>query len=384
MGVVNVTPDSFSDGGAFLDRDAAVKHGLRLAFEGAHLLDVGGESTRPGAEPVPERDELDRVIPVIEGIRAGNAEVRISIDTSKAAVAAAALDAGAAYVNDVTALRGDPEMAALVAERGVDVCLMHMLGTPRTMQSEARYGDVVAEVKAFLAARIEAAVAAGIGLERIEVDPGIGFAKTIEHNLELLARLRELTALGRPLVLGTSRKSFLGTITGRATASRWRLLRWPADGPRRRRRGLRRRRAERGRGVRWPRGRRQYRDRRPVALHPPRSDRGRARDRPAAGARRALRRRRARCARDRPRRGHRRLRRGLPGDRADRAGALVQDARAAVRRDRRPARLAVRRRQRHGQGVEARAADPAAGRGGLGRGLARGAIGPLDAEVSHY
>jgi dihydropteroate synthase len=220
MGVVNVTPDSFSDGGAFLDRDAAVKHGLRLACEGADLLDIGGESTRPGADPVPEREELDRVIPVIEGIRAENAGVRISIDTSKAAVAAAALDAGAGYVNDVTALRGDPDMAALVAERGVDVCLMHMLGTPRTMQSEAHYDDVVADVKAFLAARIEVATAAGIATERIEIDPGIGFAKTIDHNLELLYRLRELTELGRPIVLGTSRKSFLGRITGRETAER--------------------------------------------------------------------------------------------------------------------------------------------------------------------
>jgi dihydropteroate synthase len=220
MGVVNVTPDSFSDGGAFLDRDAAVNHGLRLAFEGADLLDIGGESTRPGADRVPELEELDRVIPVIEGIRAHNGVVRVSIDTSKAAVAAAALDAGADYVNDVTALRGDPEMAALVAERGVDVCLMHMLGTPRTMQAEARYDDVVADVKAFLEQRIEAAVAAGIALERIEVDPGIGFAKNVDHNLELLGRLRELTALGRPLVLGTSRKSFLGAITGRETAER--------------------------------------------------------------------------------------------------------------------------------------------------------------------
>jgi len=220
MGVVNVTPDSFSDGGAFLDRGAAIAHGLRLAFEGADLLDIGGESTRPGADPVPAEEELDRVIPVIEGIRAGNAGVRISIDTSKAAVAAAALDAGADYVNDVTALRGDPEMAALVAQRDVDVCLMHMLGTPRTMQAEARYDDVVADVKAFLAERIDAATAAGIARERIEVDPGIGFAKTIGHNLELLRRLRELTELGRPIVLGTSRKSFLGKITGRETAER--------------------------------------------------------------------------------------------------------------------------------------------------------------------
>jgi dihydropteroate synthase len=220
MGVVNVTPDSFSDGGAFLDRDAAIRHGLRLAFEGADLLDIGGESTRPGADPVSEREELARVIPVIEGILAENPGVRISIDTSKAAVAAAALDAGAGYVNDVTALRADPDMAALVAERGADVCLMHMIGTPRTMQSEARYDDVVADVQAFLAERIEVAIAAGIARERIEVDPGIGFAKTIDHNLELLRRLRELTELGRPIVLGTSRKTFLGRITGRETAER--------------------------------------------------------------------------------------------------------------------------------------------------------------------
>jgi dihydropteroate synthase len=220
MGVVNVTPDSFSDGGAFLDRDAAVRHGLRLAFEGADLLDIGGESTRPGADPVPAAEELDRVIPVIEGIRAENEAVRISIDTAKAVVARAALDAGADYVNDVTALRGDPDMAALVAERDVDVCLMHMRGTPRTMQAAARYDDVVGEVLGFLGERIEAAVASGIDRERIEIDPGIGFAKELEHNLELLRRLNELTVLGRPVVLGTSRKSFLGRITGRETAER--------------------------------------------------------------------------------------------------------------------------------------------------------------------
>ena len=220
MGVVNVTPDSFSDGGAFLDRDAAVAHGLRLAFEGADLLDVGGESTRPGADPVPARDELDRVIPVIEGLRERNPEVRLSIDTSKAVVAAAALDAGADYVNDVTALRGDPDMAALVAEREIDVCLMHMIGTPRTMQAEARYDDVVGDVRAFLEERIVAAVTAGVAPERIEIDPGIGFAKTIDHNLTLLHDLRALTTLGRPIVLGTSRKTFLGRITGRETAER--------------------------------------------------------------------------------------------------------------------------------------------------------------------
>jgi dihydropteroate synthase len=220
MGVVNVTPDSFSDGGAFLDREAAIHHGLRLAFEGADLLDIGGESTRPGADPVPAHEEIDRVIPVIEGIREREPRIRISIDSSKAAVAERALDAGASFVNDVTALRGDPDMAALVAERGVDVCLMHMLGTPRTMQAEARYDDVVADVKAFLAGRIEAAAAAGIARERIAIDPGIGFAKTIDHNLELLDRLTELTGLRAPIVLGTSRKSFLGTITGRETAER--------------------------------------------------------------------------------------------------------------------------------------------------------------------
>ena len=217
MGVVNVTPDSFSDGGRYLDARSAIAHGKELAAQGAAILDVGGESTRPGADAVPAEEELRRVVPVVEGL-AGTA--RVSIDTSQATVAAAALDAGADYVNDVTALRGDPEMAALVAERGVDVCLMHMLGTPRTMQAEARYDDVVADVKDFLADRIEAAVAAGIARERIEIDPGIGFAKTIDHNLELLGRLRELTTLGRPLVLGTSRKSFLGSITGRETAER--------------------------------------------------------------------------------------------------------------------------------------------------------------------
>jgi dihydropteroate synthase len=220
MGVVNVTPDSFSDGGAFLDPAAAIGHGLRLASEGADLIDIGGESTRPGAAAVSATEEKARVIGVIEGIHAQNPGVRISIDTSKAAVAAAALDAGADYVNDVTALKADPEMAALVAERGVDVCLMHMLGTPRTMQQLAAYDDVVDDVKAFLAERIEAAVGAGIDERRIHVDPGIGFAKNLEHNLELLDRLEELASLGRPIVLGTSRKSFLGKITGRETAER--------------------------------------------------------------------------------------------------------------------------------------------------------------------
>jgi dihydropteroate synthase len=212
MGVVNVTPDSFSDGGLYLDPDAAVAHGEGLARAGAAILDVGGESTRPGAEAVSEAEELRRVVPVVEGLAGGEAE--ISVDTSKAAVAEAALDAGAAIVNDVTALRGDGEMAALCADRGATVVLMHMLGSPRTMQENPVYEDVVDEVKAFLAERVEAAVAAGVEEERIWLDPGIGFGKTAAHNLELLRRLGELRELGRPLVIGTSRKSFIGRVDG--------------------------------------------------------------------------------------------------------------------------------------------------------------------------
>jgi dihydropteroate synthase len=218
MGVVNVTPDSFSDGGEWLDPAAAIVHGHDLVAEGAQILDVGGESTRPGAEPVDAEEELRRVLPVLRGLAGAGA--RLSIDTSKAAVAAAALDAGATIVNDVTALRGDPAMAALVAERGCDVCLMHMLGEPRTMQRDPRYDDVVHDVRDFLAARVQYAVAVGIDEERIWLDPGIGFGKTIDHNLELLARLDEIVALGRPVVIGTSRKSFLGKITGRAAGDR--------------------------------------------------------------------------------------------------------------------------------------------------------------------
>jgi dihydropteroate synthase len=218
MGVVNVTPDSFSDGGAFDDTAAAIAHGRRLVAEGAGIVDVGGESTRPGAEPVPVAQELERVIPVIEGLASAGAQ--LSIDTMKLAVAEAALDAGATYVNDVTAFRHDPEMAALVAERGADCCLMHMLGEPRTMQRDPRYVDVVDDIKAFLHERMAAAVAAGVPDERIQLDPGIGFGKTLEHNLELLRRLDELVAIGRPLVIGTSRKSFLGRITGRDVTER--------------------------------------------------------------------------------------------------------------------------------------------------------------------
>jgi dihydropteroate synthase len=218
MGVVNVTPDSFSDGGLFLDPDAAIEHGRELEAAGALILDVGGESTRPGAEEVPVDEELRRVEPVISGLAGG--EAAISIDTSKAAVAAAALAAGAEIVNDVTALRGDPEMAALCAERGATVVLMHMLGTPRTMQDAPRYEDVVSDVKAFLAARLEAAIAAGIEEERVWLDPGVGFGKTAEHNLELLRRLAELRDLGRPLVVGTSRKSFIGKVDGSGAGER--------------------------------------------------------------------------------------------------------------------------------------------------------------------
>ncbi len=212
MGIVNVTPDSFSDGGSYLDADAAVAHALRLADEGAELLDIGGESTRPGAEPVGAEEELRRVLPVLEGIAARDVRARLSIDTSKAAVARAALDAGASLVNDVTALRGDPAMAELLAEAECDCCLMHMLGEPRTMQRDPRYEDVVDNVKAFLLERLAFAVEEGIDEQRVLLDPGIGFGKTVRHNLELLARLAEIVAIGRPVVIGTSRKGFIGRL----------------------------------------------------------------------------------------------------------------------------------------------------------------------------
>jgi dihydropteroate synthase len=215
MGVVNVTPDSFSDGGLYLDPDAAVEHALTLEREGAAMLDIGGESTRPGAAPVDAPTELGRVVPVIEGVIAAGSSAQISVDTSKAVVADAALRAGATLVNDVTALRGDPALAGVVAAAGAECCLMHMLGTPRTMQRNPHYDDVVSEVKAFLEERMQFAVDAGIAEQRILLDPGIGFGKTVGHNLALLARLPELVALGRPIVIGTSRKSFLGRLTGR-------------------------------------------------------------------------------------------------------------------------------------------------------------------------
>ncbi len=226
MGVVNVTPDSFSDGGQFLDADAAIAHGLELVEQGAHILDIGGESTRPGAEPVGVEEELRRVLPVIEGLaeagKSVDARTRISIDTSKAAVARAALAAGATLVNDVSALRADPEIASIVAESGANCCLMHMLGEPRTMQrgvGGSSYNDVVADVRAFLEQRMAFAVGEGIAEDRILLDPGIGFGKTVEHNLTLLRRLDEIVALGRPVVVGTSRKSFLGRIAARGSSA---------------------------------------------------------------------------------------------------------------------------------------------------------------------
>jgi dihydropteroate synthase len=216
MGVVNVTPDSFSDGGLYLDPELATRHGRELAAAGATILDVGGESTRPGADPVPADEERRRVEPVIAGL-AGLGPA-ISVDTSKASVAAAALAAGATIVNDVTALRGDPSMAALVAERGAGLILMHMAGEPRTMQANPEYDDVVAEVREFLAARLAAAVAAGIDESAIWLDPGIGFGKSDAHNFELLRGLGELATLGRPLVVGTSRKGFIGRAGGGSAA----------------------------------------------------------------------------------------------------------------------------------------------------------------------
>lgn len=218
MGVLNVTPDSFSDGGSFLDAEAAVARARELVAEGADILDVGGESTRPGAEPVSAEEELRRVLPALEGIAAEDLGAEVSIDTSKASVARAAIAAGATMVNDVSALRADPEMAAVIADAGVDCCLMHMLGEPRTMQGAGgpRYGDVVDDVKAFLAERLELAVRAGVREERVLLDPGIGFGKTVAHNLELLDRLGELTELGRPVLVGTSRKSFIGRIVADA------------------------------------------------------------------------------------------------------------------------------------------------------------------------
>ena len=209
MGVLNVTPDSFSDGGRYLDHRAAVAHGLAMAAEGADLIDVGGESSRPGATYVDERTELDRVLPVIEALAAAT-DVPISIDTRKSAVARAALAAGAGIVNDVSAGRDDPDLLRVAADAKAPVVLMHMRGTPATMQDDPRYTDVVEQVERFLAARCDAAVAAGVPRDSLVIDPGIGFGKRDEHNYALLAELPRLTRLGHPVLVGTSRKGFIG------------------------------------------------------------------------------------------------------------------------------------------------------------------------------
>ena len=213
MGIVNATPDSFSDGGRFLAPEDALAHGLTLVREGAAILDVGGESTRPGSEAVPVEEELRRVLPVVEAL-AGRVGVPVSVDTARAEVARRALLAGAGFVNDVTALRGDAAMAEVVAEAGCPVCLMHMSGQPKTMQDDPRYDDVVDEVLRFLEARMAFALSRGIREEQILVDPGIGFGKSVEHNLTLLRHLDRLAGLGRPVLLGASRKRFLGVILG--------------------------------------------------------------------------------------------------------------------------------------------------------------------------
>ncbi|MEX0992425.1 MAG: dihydropteroate synthase [Solirubrobacterales bacterium] len=218
MGVLNVTPDSFSDGGDFLDPAAAEAHARAMVAQGADLVDVGGESTRPGAEPVSLDEELRRVLPVLEGL--SEAGIAISIDTSKAGVVGSALAAGARFVNDVTALRGDPAMAEVVAASSAELCLMHMLGEPGTMQENPRYADVVSDVKRFLEQRLDFAVRQGVAEDRIWLDPGIGFGKALEHNLALLRRLDEIVAIGRPVLIGASRKRFIGAITGRPERER--------------------------------------------------------------------------------------------------------------------------------------------------------------------
>ena len=218
MGVLNVTPDSFSDGGRFAVAEAAVRHALRMADEGAAIIDIGGESTRPGAEPVNEQEELDRVVPVIEAIRR-ELDIPVSVDTSKPAVMRAAADAGADMINDVYALRGEGALETAV-ELQKPVCLMHMQGEPRTMQDEPKYTDVVADVTQFLAQRVQQCIAAGVAGDLIIIDPGFGFGKTPAHNIELLANLRQLLDVGPPVLIGVSRKATLGAITGRDVRSR--------------------------------------------------------------------------------------------------------------------------------------------------------------------
>lgn len=213
MGILNITPDSFSDGGRFAERPSALRHALEMMEEGADIIDIGGESTRPGASPVTAADELQRVLPVVESLRSRSSAL-ISIDTSKAMVARAALEAGADIINDVTGLRGDPRMLEVAASSGAGLVIMHMQGEPRTMQAAPHYDDVVEEVGAFFREREATAVAAGIDRRRILFDPGIGFGKTMEHNLLLLRHLDRLPPAGRPLLLGVSRKSFIGRLLG--------------------------------------------------------------------------------------------------------------------------------------------------------------------------
>lgn len=218
MGILNVTPDSFSDGGWFIGRDEAVAHALKMLDEGAGIIDVGGESTRPGSDPVVTEEEIRRVVPVIREIVSERPGAVVSIDTYRAPTAEAALAAGASLVNDVSGGLMDNRMLPFVAEAGCPVVLMHMKGDPKTMQLEPRYGDVVREVREFLSGRADEAVSAGVAPENIVVDPGIGFGKTLEHNLTLLKRLNEITSLGFPVLVGTSRKTFIGTLTGVADA----------------------------------------------------------------------------------------------------------------------------------------------------------------------
>jgi len=220
MGIVNVTPDSFSDGGSYLDPAQAVQHGMDLASQGADLLDIGGESTRPGSAPVSAKEEANRVVPVIKGLRKELPDILLSIDTTKASVAHLAVEAGVDIVNDVSAGTQDPEMFNLVASSDVGYILMHMQGTPQSMQQNPAYRDVVSEVISFLQDRLNKAIAAGIAKDRLAIDPGIGFGKTLEHNLALLSELSAFTQLGHPLLLGVSRKRWIGELTGQSVEHR--------------------------------------------------------------------------------------------------------------------------------------------------------------------
>ncbi len=219
MGILNVTPDSFSDGGLFAEVEAAAEHAENMVAQGADIIDVGGESSRPGADMVSVEAEKDRVLPVIERLVKA-VEVPISIDTYKSSVARDALNMGACIVNDITALRGDPDMAPLVAEAGAPVILMHMKGTPKDMQIDPHYDSLISEITSFLRTRIQAAIKAGIPQDQIIIDPGVGFGKTVEHNLEIIRRLREFRSLGKPILIGTSRKSFIGKVLGLSTDDR--------------------------------------------------------------------------------------------------------------------------------------------------------------------